>query len=175
MSTVIIGGGIIGVSIAYFLSDPEVQKKHPAEIHIVDSSGELFSCASGYAAGFIARDWYAPELEQLGALSFDLHQRLAAEHDGTARWGYMPSIALSLQVEGLDGKKTARGDDWLRRGASRAEAASKDKGDGGSTANEEYPSPAWLTRQKGGTVERISSKNSVAQVLVKPIGPELSL
>ena len=49
MSTVIIGGGIIGVSIAYFLSDPEVQKKHPAEIHIVDSSGELFSCASGYA------------------------------------------------------------------------------------------------------------------------------
>ncbi|EGD94271.1 FAD dependent oxidoreductase [Trichophyton tonsurans CBS 112818] len=163
MSTVIIGGGIIGVSIAYFLSDPEAQKKHPGEIHIVDSSGELFSCASGYAAGFIARDWYAPELEQLGALSFDLHQQLAAEHDGTARWGYMPSIALSLQVEGLDGKKTARGDDWLRRGASRAEAASKDK-TANEQSNEQCPSPAWLTRQKGGTVERISSRDSVAQV-----------
>ncbi|EFR05487.1 hypothetical protein MGYG_08502 [Nannizzia gypsea CBS 118893] len=138
MSTVIIGGGIIGVSIAYFLSDPEIQRNHPGEIHIVDSSGELFSCASGYAAGFIARDWYAPELEQLGELSFGLHQQLAAEHDGAAKWGYMPSIALSLQVE--------------------------DKVDDASMADEQDPSPTWLTRQKGGTVERISNKDSVAQV-----------
>ncbi|KAM5485525.1 hypothetical protein McanCB56680_001825 [Microsporum canis] len=164
MSTVIVGGGIIGVSIAYFLSDPNIQRRQPGDIHIVDSSEELFACASGYAAGFIARDWFAPQLQPLGALSFDLHQQLAAEHNGAEKWGYRQSSALSLQVEGSDGKKTARGDDWLRRGASRAEAAVVDKDEDSSMADGKDPSPAWLTKQKAGTVERISKEGSVAQV-----------
>lgn len=163
MSTVIVGGGIIGVSTAYYLSDPK-RETRPKEIHIVDSSAELFASASGYAAGFLAKDWFVPELAPLGELSFNLHRQLAQENRGSERWGYMDSTAVSLQVEGADGKKTKRGDDWLRRGASRAEAAATE----GILADESDPSPLWLTKQVGGTVERISNNGSVAQVSVSP-------
>ncbi|KAF3480970.1 FAD dependent oxidoreductase [Arthroderma uncinatum] len=164
MSTVIVGGGIIGVSIAYFLSDPDIQSNQQREIHIVDSSPELFACASGKAAGFLARDWFSPELQPLGALSFDLHRQLAAQHSGGERWGYMQGSAVSLQVVGRDGKKTARGDDWLRRGASRAEAAIKDTDKDSLVTESQDPSPAWLTKQNGGTVEKISNDSCVAQI-----------
>jgi glycine/D-amino acid oxidase-like deaminating enzyme len=53
-NTVIIGSGIIGLSTAYYLSEsPRTQAQ---SIHIVDSSPELFQCASGLAAGFLAAD-----------------------------------------------------------------------------------------------------------------------
>jgi glycine/D-amino acid oxidase-like deaminating enzyme len=50
--TVIIGGGIIGTSIAYYLSEAS----DPTEIHLVESCPEFFASASGYAGGFLARD-----------------------------------------------------------------------------------------------------------------------
>lgn len=161
MSTVIIGGGIIGLSIAYYLSDPELPAGQKQDIHIIDSSPELFASASGYAAGFLAKDWFSPELAPLGALSFDLHRQLAKDYNGSKIWGYMDGTALNLQMEGPDGKKTGRGDDWINRGASRAEAAAM--GDGPSSDGRD-PSPAWLTKQKGGIVERISKDGHVAQV-----------
>ncbi|KAI1945753.1 hypothetical protein LOZ12_003422 [Ophidiomyces ophidiicola] len=159
MATVIIGGGIVGVSIAYYLSDPE-RLQRPKDIHIVDSSAELFASASGFAAGFLAKDWFSPEIEPLGKLSFGLHRQLATENDGAEKWGYMASTAISLQVEGPDGTKTKRGDDWLRRGASRAEVAVKDN----IVVSLSDRFPAWLTEQKGGIVEKISNTGTVAQV-----------
>lgn len=87
MATVIIGGGIIGTSIAYYLSDPAFSNGKRRDIHIIDSSAELFASASGKAAGFIAKDWYTPELASLGALSFDLHRQVARDNDGYNRWG----------------------------------------------------------------------------------------
>ncbi|EER28259.1 hypothetical protein D8B26_004578 [Coccidioides posadasii str. Silveira] len=159
MSTVIVGGGIIGVSTAYYLSDPQ-RSPRPKEIHIIDSSAELFASASGFAAGFIAKDWFSPEIAPLGELSFNLHRQLAEDNQGAERWGYMTSSALSLQVVGKDGQKTKRGDDWLRRGASRAEVAVRDE----AAADDGVPSPLWLTEQRGGTIEKISNNGSVAQV-----------
>jgi glycine/D-amino acid oxidase-like deaminating enzyme len=47
MSTVILGGGIIGSSIAYYLSE----NGSSDEIHIVEASSQLFSAASGSVAG----------------------------------------------------------------------------------------------------------------------------
>ncbi|KAL1956665.1 hypothetical protein VTO42DRAFT_6915 [Malbranchea cinnamomea] len=160
MATVIIGGGIIGTSVAYYLSDPALSTKEKREIHIIDTSPELFASASNYAAGFLAKDWFAPEIAPLGLLSFELHRRLSEENGGRKRWGYMESTAVSLQVESPDGKKSGRGDDWLRRGASRAEVAVRNE----QEKDEEDPSPLWLTKQKGGTVERISDEGSTAQV-----------
>jgi glycine/D-amino acid oxidase-like deaminating enzyme len=54
MDTVIIGSGIIGLSTAFYLS--ESTGTPPENIHLVDSAEELFECASGYAAGFLAAD-----------------------------------------------------------------------------------------------------------------------
>ena len=52
--TVILGSGIIGLSAAYFLC--ESGNTPPKSVCLVDSSPELFRCASGLAAGFCARD-----------------------------------------------------------------------------------------------------------------------
>ena len=52
--TVILGSGIIGLSTAYFLS--ESGHTDPQSIVLLDSSAELFHCASGFAGGFCAMD-----------------------------------------------------------------------------------------------------------------------
>ncbi len=52
--TVILGSGVIGLSAAYFLC--ESGNTEPESICLVDSSPELFYCASGLAAGFCAKD-----------------------------------------------------------------------------------------------------------------------
>jgi len=53
-STVIIGSGIIGLCTAYYLS--EVGNADPESVCVVDTSGELFCCASGFAGGFLVGD-----------------------------------------------------------------------------------------------------------------------
>ncbi|KAL4937911.1 hypothetical protein BDV06DRAFT_232238 [Aspergillus oleicola] len=151
MPTVILGGGIIASSIAYYLTEQNPNQ----EIHIIESSDTLFSSASGFAAGFLAKDWFEPSLLPLGELSFNLHESLSHEHGGDKKWGFMKGVALSLGPTDT-GKNGKRGDDWLRSGTSRAETATSDPilTDG----------PEWLTRQKGTAVERISEGDDVAQV-----------
>ena len=150
MATVILGAGIIGTSTAYYLSKSD--KIDPASIHLVDSSPELFASASGYAAGFLARDWFTPSLASLGALSFDLHKKLAGENDGTQKWGYSKSTGTSLEESvGRGGK------DWLLDGASRSVAATNTE-----TQETGDDRPAWLKGK--GKLDIISSGDSTAQV-----------
>lgn len=160
MSTIILGGGIIGSSIAYYLSERRSNDTCD-DIHIIESSSQLFSAASGYAAGFLAKNWFAPSLAPLGALSFDLHRELAEEHGGAQKWGYMRGTALSLDASDTSKKRGKRGDDWLRAGTSRAETAAM-----AADAIAWEQSPQWLTRQEGGRVEKISDDDTVAQVFV---------
>jgi len=151
--TVIVGAGIIGVSTAYYLS---LQNPSSASrIHLIDNSPRLFASASGYAAGFLASDWYSAHVAPLGALSFRLHKELADEHDGRTRWSYSKSTGTSH----IPSKKTKKSHDadWLAAGGSRDQAAGEHEfttGDG----------PAWLTMQEGDRVEVISEDESVAQV-----------
>lgn len=53
-NTVILGCGIIGLCTAYYLS--ESGNTPPESIYLVDSSPELFYCASGFAGGYLAAD-----------------------------------------------------------------------------------------------------------------------
>ena len=165
MSTVIIGTGIIGAATAYYLSQPPSQTP-PTSIHLIESSPRLFASASGYGAGFLARNWYGPDVSSLGALSFDLHAQLAAEHGGREKWGWSRSTGTSLTHSG-DAGSGKRGDDWLRQGTSRAEAAA------GEHEFQGGEGPAWLTEQKGGKVEIISQGDSTAQVCV-PTTPTIT-
>ncbi|MCJ1392023.1 hypothetical protein MMC18_004890 [Xylographa bjoerkii] len=151
MATVIVGAGIIGSATAFYLTQSP-STTTASSIHLVESSPELFASASGHAAGFLARDWFSPSLASLGALSFDLHKELSEHNNGAEKWGYCRSTGTSLaEVKGK------RGDEWLRDGTSRAEAAAThDFKDGYG--------PAWLTRSRGGNVEVISEDDSTAQV-----------
>ena len=153
MPTVIIGAGIIGCSTAYYLSQSP-STTPPSSIHLIESSPELFASASGYAAGFLARDWFSSSSASLGALSFDLHKELAEQNNGVEKWGYSRSTSTSM-IE-ISGK---RGDEWLRDGMSRAEAKAAHK-------SEQRYGPMWLTQSKNGRVDIISQDGSTAQVYV---------
>ena len=145
MSTVIIGAGIIGTSTAYYLSQTSKDA-----IHLVEASPQLFASASGYAAGFLARDWFAPSLAALGELSFDLHKKLAEENNGHVRWGYSRSTGTSLaETVGKNGA------DWLMDGVSRSTAAAR------SSNNSSGNRPAWLS--PGKDLDVMSDGSTTAQ------------
>ncbi|KAF7930408.1 uncharacterized protein EAE98_004808 [Botrytis deweyae] len=166
-NTVILGTGIIGLSTAYYLS----LSQDPSTIQLVDPSPTLFSSASGYAAGFLSRDWFCDESSDLGLLSFEEHKKLAEENSGAEKWGYSVSRSLNFvshvaaEKAKKSGKKGVRGDDWLRVGGSRAETASGNDGVGvkeaASTAGEW---PKWFKKNEGDEMESISKEGSTAQV-----------
>lgn len=154
-NTVIVGAGIIGVSAAYYLSEHQPG----STIHLVETSPELFSSASGFAGGFLAKDWFSPATTSLGALSFEQHRLLAEKHGGREKWGYSPSTSISYTPKPGGGPRK-RGDDWLREGTSRADvaAAAAVVDDLGGQA------PKWLRRVAGDEIEIIGDHDSTAQV-----------
>ncbi|KAI0033390.1 hypothetical protein K488DRAFT_69881 [Vararia minispora EC-137] len=149
-SVVICGGGIVGLSTAFYLSALEPA----ATIHVLDTSPTLFACASGRAAGFLASDWFPSSTASLGALSFRLHASLARAHAGRATWGYAPSLAYSLASASAV-PSSARGEDWLFDHSSRARMA--------RAPAPPARLPAWLAPARA---ETISSAESTAQVQV---------
>ncbi|KAL2266486.1 hypothetical protein VTJ83DRAFT_5838 [Remersonia thermophila] len=81
---VIVGGGIIGCSVAYFLT--RHPKFNPA-LHTVTllEASSIAAGASGKAGGLLAL-WAYPQ--SIVPLSYRLHKELAEEHNGAERWGY---------------------------------------------------------------------------------------
>lgn len=80
MHVLICGGGVIGASIAYFLS------RRGVKATVIESTG-LACAASGKSGGFLARDWCdGSPLGPLARRSFALHAELA-ERIGED-WGY---------------------------------------------------------------------------------------
>ncbi|KAK5108166.1 hypothetical protein LTR62_008697 [Meristemomyces frigidus] len=93
---VIIGGGIIGCTSAYFLS------RHPSYDPIKHSitlleAGKIAGGASGKAGGLLAL-WAYPS--SLVPLSYRLHKELADEHGGVERWGYRAVHCAQVDCEG---------------------------------------------------------------------------
>ena len=74
MRIVIVGGGIHGVSIAYYLAKQGVTST------IIELS-EIAAAASGKSGGFLAREWGSGCTVQLHHLSYDLHAQLAKDLD----------------------------------------------------------------------------------------------
>jgi glycine/D-amino acid oxidase-like deaminating enzyme len=82
---VIIGGGIAGVSTAYFLAiSPHLPPS--TKITLIEGS-KIAAGASGYSGGFLAKDWHGAATASLSAMSYDLHANLAKELGGE-KWGY---------------------------------------------------------------------------------------
>ncbi|KAF5025974.1 hypothetical protein F66182_1942 [Fusarium sp. NRRL 66182] len=82
---VVVGGGIIGCTTAYYLT--RHPKFNPAlhTITLLEAAPSIASGASGKAGGLLAL-WAYPTC--LVPLSYRLHAELAAEHNGPQRWGY---------------------------------------------------------------------------------------
>ncbi|MEM7252774.1 MAG: FAD-binding oxidoreductase [Pseudomonadota bacterium] len=89
MRVAIIGGGVIGAAIAYFLS------RRGAAPVIIEREA-IAAAASGKSGGFLARDWCdGSPLAPLAQRSFALHQSLANEL--SADYGYRPLRTLLAQ------------------------------------------------------------------------------
>lgn len=108
MNVVICGAGVIGASIAYYLSSRGIGTT-------VVERAEVACAASGKSGGFLARDWCdgSPQ-EALARLSFDLHTDLA----GTIGMDYGYRRVETLQVaagekRGLEGYRRIPSPNWL--------------------------------------------------------------
>jgi glycine/D-amino acid oxidase-like deaminating enzyme len=100
----ICGGGVIGASIAYFLS------RRGVDTTVIERTG-LACAASGKSGGFLALDWCdGTPLEPLARRSFALHGRLVEEIGND--WNYRPLTTYGGSM-GLRRQASAHGIDWL--------------------------------------------------------------
>ncbi|WWD01286.1 hypothetical protein V866_008229 [Kwoniella sp. B9012] len=110
----IIGGGICGVSTAYFLSI------HPArlattKITLLEGT-KIAAAASGYSGGFLAKDWHGSATSDLSAMSYDLHEELAKKFGGKENWGYRTVDTLSIETDATRKSKKSSPLPWLPEG-----------------------------------------------------------
>ncbi|KAF8153099.1 FAD dependent oxidoreductase [Crassisporium funariophilum] len=83
---VIIGGGIIGCTTAYYLTRHPSYASTSTKITLIEASTHgPAQGASGKAGGLVARWAYPKEIVDV---SFDEHVKLAEEHNGKDRWGW---------------------------------------------------------------------------------------
>ncbi|KAI0708597.1 FAD dependent oxidoreductase [Earliella scabrosa] len=83
---VIVGGGIIGCTTAFYLASHPRFAASSATITLIEASKHgVAQGASGKAGGLVAKWAYPKELVNV---SFPEHVRLAKEHNGTERWGW---------------------------------------------------------------------------------------
>lgn len=94
---VIIGGGIIGSSIAYYLSRSATRAA--AKITLVEASAAPAPAASGKAGGFLALDWHGAATASLAELSFKLHRQLADQDGGHEKWGFRQVETWQVNVD----------------------------------------------------------------------------
>ena len=103
MRVLVLGGGVIGTSIAYRLA------LRGADVIVLERSA-IACAASGKAGGFLARDWCdGPPLMHLARRSFELHAELAENLSGD--WGYRGLTTYG----GIVGRPSTR----ASRGSSR--------------------------------------------------------
>ncbi|KAI9733496.1 MAG: hypothetical protein M1818_007244 [Claussenomyces sp. TS43310] len=123
---VIIGGGIIGCTSAYFITRHPSYNPRLHKITILEAT-RIASGASGKAGGLLAL-WAYPS--SIVPLSYRLHAELAAEHNGASRWGYRTVHCGSLSAKGRSLLPYASGQG--NKGGTREEWSKLPKLDPGS-------------------------------------------
>ena len=150
-NTVILGSGIIGLSTAYYLS----QHQPGSTIHLVDSSPELFASASGYAGGFIAKDWFQRSVSSLAELSFEEHRKLADAHRGGENWAYSRSVSVTYDRERQHPQRTQGEEEGTK---SEKQELARDR----ARESKEDHIPKWLRRYEGDSLSIIDEGEGTA-------------
>ncbi|KLO05118.1 FAD dependent oxidoreductase [Schizopora paradoxa] len=114
---VIIGGGIIGCTSAYYITHHPTFTSNNAVVTILEASS-VAGGASGKAGGLVAKWAYPKELVDV---TFAEHERLAREHNGKERWGF--------RYTGC-GQWTGRGEDVVRDAGEMTSKTSLEKKEG---------------------------------------------
>lgn len=90
--TLIVGGGIVGASAAFFIARHPKFDPNTHEIVLIEAVSPACS-ASGKAGGLLSNTAFP---QSLGPLSFKLHAQLAKEFDGENTWGYRRLSTVSI-------------------------------------------------------------------------------
>ncbi|SPO29968.1 related to Putative oxidoreductase C1F5.03c [Ustilago trichophora] len=136
-SIVIVGGGIVGSSIAYYLSRAAASTAARAatRVTLVEASSAPAPGASGKAGGFLALDWHGAATASLAELSYKLHRELADQDGGHEKWGYRQVETWQVNVDSNltdnPNKKSKSAISWLNNDIVRS---TSNMGGGGSTA-----------------------------------------
>eukprot|EP00172_Hildenbrandia_rubra_P001843 Plantae.Rhodophyta-Hildenbrandia_rubra.ctg246.p1 GENE.Plantae.Rhodophyta-Hildenbrandia_rubra.ctg246~~Plantae.Rhodophyta-Hildenbrandia_rubra.ctg246.p1 ORF type:complete len:375 (+),score=63.82 Plantae.Rhodophyta-Hildenbrandia_rubra.ctg246:5239-6363(+) len=106
MKVVIVGGGVIGASVAYHLALRNVAST------IIEKSS-IACAASGKAGGFLALDWcdHSP-VGALARLSFKMHEELAAKLTSDIDYRKLDTYSVRL-VQGKKKRSSMKKIDWL--------------------------------------------------------------
>ncbi|KAL8708158.1 MAG: hypothetical protein Q9220_006919 [cf. Caloplaca sp. 1 TL-2023] len=110
---IVIGGGIIGCTSAYFLTRHPLYNPSVHKITLIEAS-KIAGGASGKAGGLLAL-WAYPN--NIVPLSYCLHAQLAKEHDGAKKWGYRQIHCGQLSAKGRSNyqKGAGNGKDAAKR------------------------------------------------------------
>ncbi|KAI4199807.1 MAG: hypothetical protein LQ350_004337 [Teloschistes chrysophthalmus] len=111
---VIIGGGIIGCTSAYFLTRHPSYDPSKHNITLLEAS-KIAGGASGKAGGLLAL-WAYPS--NIVPLSYRLHAQLAKEHGGEKRWGYRRIHCGQLTAKGRPNQTKSAMDGQSAKGES---------------------------------------------------------
>ena len=95
---VIIGGGIIGCTSAYFLTRHPSYDPSKHKITLLEAT-KIAGGASGKAGGLLAL-WAYPS--SIVPLSYRLHKQLSDEHGGEGKWGYRAIHVGQIDCKGRD-------------------------------------------------------------------------
>ena len=149
---VIVGGGIIGCSTAYYLT-----KLGHTKVTLIEAV-EVAHAASGRAGGFLALDWC--DGQRTGALarrSYHLHQQLAESLGQDC--GYRPMRTLSLEVRDKRAgvKKVKDSPEWI-------DGEVKNQSVIGTEASTAQVHPRLLTRALLAEAERAGARLVRAEV-----------
>jgi glycine/D-amino acid oxidase-like deaminating enzyme len=151
MRVVICGGGVIGASVAYFMSGRGV------DVILVERRG-LACAASGKAGAFLALDWLAgSKLDALARRSFALHARLPDEIEGD--WGYQRLTTYGgFAVPEHDARRGVPAElDWLADGVVLTDRL-------GSPATTAVVHPAAFTAAMMGAAQRQGAELRIGTV-----------
>jgi len=154
---VIVGGGIIGCTSAYYITHhPSFSSDNPT-VTILEASS-VAGGASGKAGGLVAKWAYPKELVDI---TFVEHERLAKEHGGKERWGF--------RYTGC-GQWTGRGEDVQGEGEMTAKTSLEKKEglvSGKNTARRNVGLPDdldWMKEELTDAYESMAADGDTAQV-----------
>lgn len=92
------GGGVIGCSTAYFLTQHELYNPKIHSVVILEAS-KIAGGSSGKAGGLLA-EWATPKC--LAPLSFRCHGELAKKHGGDKIWGHRSVYCADVALQARD-------------------------------------------------------------------------
>lgn len=113
-TTVIVGGGIIGVTNAYQMAVESLENNVPCRIIVVEISRSIFTAASSSCTGCLAYHWLdGDELRTLGEYCFGKWEELAIKNDSFRREsGYNKGSIQSVHPK--EGDNSAELFSWVR-------------------------------------------------------------